>query len=144
MAEAVKSGDADMIQDAVNEVSTLEIARNELAAEAKDVEKAQAEDASKEAEEAEAEVVSEEATDAATEPVAEPVAEVVDAAPEPVDCDPIAEAYLVEINSLQKTLDIAEALATSMADSLATIDPNMENGEEGKALVRKMYKIRNE
>ena len=28
-----------------------------------------------------------------------------------------------------------------MADSLATIDPNMENGEEGKALLRKMYKL---
>lgn len=164
MAEAVKSGDADIIQDAVKEVSTLEIARIELAAEAEDVQKAQVEDAAKEAEEeaaveapqaeaeteSEAEAVSEEATDAAveseaaTESVAEPVAEVMDAATELVDCDPIAEAYLVEINSLQETLDKAEALTTSMADSLANIDPNMENGEEGKALVRKMYKIRNE
>ena len=29
-----------------------------------------------------------------------------------------------------------------MAESLAEIDPNTENAEEGKALLRKMYKLR--
>ena len=29
-----------------------------------------------------------------------------------------------------------------MADSLATIDPNMDNGEEGKAFLKRMYRLR--
>jgi len=31
-----------------------------------------------------------------------------------------------------------------MADALADIDPNTNNGEEGKAFIKRMYKIRNQ
>ena len=31
-----------------------------------------------------------------------------------------------------------------MSDSLAEIDPNMESGEEGRAFIRRMYKVRNQ
>jgi len=40
------------------------------------------------------------------------------------------------------TVDEYKELANKMADALAEIDPNTKNGEEGKAFVKKMYKIR--
>ena len=43
---------------------------------------------------------------------------------------------------MQGQLDQVESLTTGMSDSLATIDPNMESGEEGKAFIRRMYKVR--
>jgi len=30
-----------------------------------------------------------------------------------------------------------------MADSLAEIDPNMDNGDEGRAFIKMMYKLKN-
>ena len=42
---------------------------------------------------------------------------------------------------MQKNLDSIKSLTDRMADSLAAIDPNMENGEEGKAFLRRMYKV---
>lgn len=45
---------------------------------------------------------------------------------------------------MQANLDQVKALSTKMADSLATIDPNMDNGDEGKAFVRRMYKVYNQ
>ena len=63
---------------------------------------------------------------------------------EEVDCKATADAYLAQINLMQSDLDSAEALTTNMADSLAEIDPNMENGDEGKAFIRRMYKVRDQ
>ena len=48
-----------------------------------------------------------------------------------------------QINDMQANLDQVKALSTKMADSLATIDPNMDNGDEGKAFMRRMYKVYN-
>ena len=44
---------------------------------------------------------------------------------------------------MQANLEQVKALSTKMADSLATFDPNMDSGEEGKAFLRKMYKVYN-
>ena len=35
-------------------------------------------------------------------------------------------------------------LTNKIADSLADLDPNMENGEEGKALIKRIYSIQGE
>ena len=45
---------------------------------------------------------------------------------------------------MQTNLDQAKSLTTKMADSLATIDPNMDNGGEGKAFLRRLYKVYNQ
>ena len=60
------------------------------------------------------------------------------------DCSPTVEAYEKQIDEMQANLDQAKALTTKMADSLATIDPNMDNGDEGKAFLRRMYKVYNQ
>jgi hypothetical protein len=36
-----------------------------------------------------------------------------------------------------------ELLTDLMADSLADIDPQTSNGDEGKSFIKKMYKLRN-
>lgn len=45
---------------------------------------------------------------------------------------------------MKTNLEQVKALSTKMADSLATIDPNMDNGDEGKAFLRRMYKVYNQ
>jgi len=67
--------------------------------------------------------------------------EVADVIPETVTCDATVEAYRTSISALEATLDAANGLINTMADSLSVIDPNMENGEEGKAFIKKMYKV---
>ena len=37
-----------------------------------------------------------------------------------------------------------KALTNRIADSLADLDPNMENGEEGKALIKRIYSLEGE
>jgi len=78
----------------------------------------------------------------AAEVAAEVAAEEDDAASEPFNCDSIVETYITSISDLQGTLDSAENLTNAMAESLSMIDPNMDNGDEGKAFIRKMFKLR--
>ena len=40
------------------------------------------------------------------------------------------------------TLDERSELTTKLANALARIDPNTKNGDEGKAFIKKMYKMR--
>ena len=39
-------------------------------------------------------------------------------------------------------LEEASELTTSLSNALAKIDPNTKNGEEGRAFIKKMYKMR--
>ena len=93
----------------------------------------------KAAEEAAAKQVVAEVSDAVADDDQKP-AEVEE---EEVDCQATADAYLAQIDTMQMDLDLVEALTTSMAESLAQIDPNMETGDEGKAFIRRMYKVKN-
>ena len=38
--------------------------------------------------------------------------------------------------------NVLKKMINDMGNSLAELDPNTENGEEGKALIRKMYKLK--
>lgn len=58
-----------------------------------------------------------------------------------VACKETGDAYVAVISELKVTRDEAKEMVNMMADSLAEIDPNTENGEEGKAFLRKMYKL---
>jgi len=71
-------------------------------------------------------------------PVEAPLSSEIDAK---IACKGTCDAYVEKIDTLKADLKEAKDLTNEMADSLATIDPNMENGEEGKALLRKMYKL---
>ena len=92
----------------------------------------------KAAEEAAAKQVAEEVSDA----VADDDQTTAEKKEEEVDCQATADAYLAQIDAMQMDLDNVEALTTSMAESLAQIDPNMETGDEGKAFIRRMYKVK--
>ena len=59
-------------------------------------------------------------------------------------CRDTKDAYIEQIGGLQSTLSSVQDLTERLADSLAGVDPNMENGTEGKAFIRKMYKLRGE
>ena len=58
-------------------------------------------------------------------------------------CKETSDAYIAEITDLQTTLKDTKTMTDNMANALSEIDPNMENGAEGKAFIRKMYKLRN-
>ena len=58
-------------------------------------------------------------------------------------CKDTNEAYKAKISELQTSLKNIKDMSDDLADALAEIDPNMDNGSEGKAFIRKMYKLRN-
>ena len=58
------------------------------------------------------------------------------------ECEPIVEAYIAQISDMTVGLSEKKELTDRMADSLAELDPNTENGVEGKAFIKKMYKLR--
>lgn len=57
-------------------------------------------------------------------------------------CQTCIDNYVVEIDRMTAKKDAIEALIDDMAVSLSEIDPNTENGAEGKSLLRKMYKLK--
>ena len=59
-------------------------------------------------------------------------------------CRDTRDAFTASIDEMSSVLAEENALTMRLADSLAKIDPNMENGDEGKAFLRKMYKLRGE
>lgn len=58
------------------------------------------------------------------------------------DCNECVMRYVQAIDELTAEQQGIEIVTDAMAESLAEIDPNTENAEEGKALLRKMYKLR--
>jgi hypothetical protein len=58
-------------------------------------------------------------------------------------CKDTTDSYVSMIDDLKITLASSTDMSDKMATSLANIDPNMDNGAEGKAFIRKMYKLRN-
>ena len=58
-------------------------------------------------------------------------------------CKDTTDAYVAQISSLQTELQQTKSLSDNMATALSEIDPNMDNGAEGKAFIRKMYKLKN-
>jgi len=60
----------------------------------------------------------------------------------PMDCTDCIDKYVATIDEKIIERDSIKAMTEAMAESLAEIDPNTDNGAEGKALLRKMYKIR--
>ena len=58
-------------------------------------------------------------------------------------CKDTTDAYVAQIGTLQQDLQKAKGLSDNMAQALSDIDPNMDNAAEGKAFIRKMYKLRN-
>ena len=60
------------------------------------------------------------------------------------ECQATIAEYTTMVTKLQTALTDAKSLTNSMAESLAEIDPNTENGGEGKSLIKKMYKIKGE
>lgn len=58
------------------------------------------------------------------------------------DCNDCVMRYVQAIDELTAEQQGIEIVTDAMAESLAEIDPNTENAEEGKALLRKMYKLR--
>lgn len=119
MDEEIVDQQEQVMADAVSELAELEDERTDLQIEADEV------------------------NAKAAEVAAEVAAEEEDAASEPFNCDSIVESYILSISDLQGTLEFAENLTNVMAESLSMIDPNMDNGDEGKAFLRKMYKLRN-
>ena len=51
-------------------------------------------------------------------------------------------AYTKSVSQMERKLEKTEKMTDGFATSLAEIDPNMENGAEGKAFVEKMYESR--
>lgn len=122
---AEASGDAEKIEAAVKEIASLEEEREMIVAQETEV-MAEMEEMAK----------MEEALE--DSPVEKPQSSEIDPK---VACKDTCDAYVETIDSLKTQLKGAEELTNQMADSLAEIDPNMDNGEEGKALLRKMYKL---
>ena len=58
-------------------------------------------------------------------------------------CKDTTDAYVAQISALQGELQQVKSLSDNMATALSEIDPNMDNGAEGKAFIRKMYKLKN-
>lgn len=58
------------------------------------------------------------------------------------ECEECALKYVAAIDALTAEEASVSAMTIAMADSLAEIDPNTENGGEGMALLRKMYKLK--
>lgn len=56
-------------------------------------------------------------------------------------CWSTIEAYISEIAEMTVTSQEHSELSNKMADALARIDPNTKNGNEGMALIRRMYKM---
>ena len=59
-------------------------------------------------------------------------------------CKDTQDAYIEQISGLKIDLSSVKDMTERIAESLASIDPNMDNGLEGKAFIRKMYKLRGE
>lgn len=74
--------------------------------------------------------------------VSEDGPEMVTAEQKAEDCAETMATYVSTVGELTTELAGVKELTNKMADSLAEIDPNTENGEEGKALMKKMYKLR--
>jgi len=58
------------------------------------------------------------------------------------ECKECDAKYAAVIQALSTQEAELIAMTDAMAESLSEIDPNTENGAEGKALLRKMYKIK--
>ena len=54
-------------------------------------------------------------------------------------CKDTCDAYIKQISDMVIALKQTKELTNLIADSLAGLDPNMENGEEGKALIKRIY-----
>ena len=59
-------------------------------------------------------------------------------------CKDTQDAYIEQISGLKIDLSSVKDMTERIAESLSSIDPNMDNGLEGKAFIRKMYKLRGE
>jgi len=57
-------------------------------------------------------------------------------------CANCTAKYVAKIEELSGQEKEVETMTNAMAESLAEIDPNTENAGEGRALLRKMYKLR--
>lgn len=57
-------------------------------------------------------------------------------------CEDCINNYIAAIEEMTAKKESIEALIDEMAVSLSEIDPNTENGAEGKSLIRKMYKLK--
>lgn len=58
------------------------------------------------------------------------------------DCAGQTTAYLKQIADMTFILSKMQEMTERLAGSLADIDPNTENGDEGLAFVRKIYKMK--
>lgn len=58
------------------------------------------------------------------------------------DCTETSSLYRSTITELSTDKSDLNKIINDMGNSLAELDPNTENGEEGKALIRKMYKLK--
>ena len=130
MADAAATGDAMVIEQAIMEIVALEEVRMDIVAEEFDLIDAIEED----------EQMLVALIDAAPVVIVDfpmPTAEQRKA-----DCAETMATYVSTVAELKSELKGVKDLTDSMADSLAEIDPNTENGAEGKALMKKMYKLR--
>ena len=57
-------------------------------------------------------------------------------------CTSTIEAYIAQIAEMSVTLEEKSEMTTKLANALAKIDPNTKNGDEGRAFIKKMYKMR--
>lgn len=57
-------------------------------------------------------------------------------------CTSTIEAYIAQIAEMSVTLEEKSELTNKLANALAKIDPNTKNGDEGRAFIKKMYKVR--
>ena len=57
-------------------------------------------------------------------------------------CDATIQSYLAMISDMQASIKNSEELIEHMSTSLADLDPNTHDAEEGKAFIRKIYKLR--
>ena len=58
------------------------------------------------------------------------------------DCAGQTTAYLKQIADMTFILSKMQEMTERLAGALADIDPNTENGDEGLAFVRKIYKMK--
>ena len=137
--EAEASGDAATIEAAIKEIAELEGEREQIVAEEEAVIAEAEEEAAMEAALDEDSPAVENADENTVEGLSQK-----DLATLKVLCKDTCDEYVAMISELTVSLDEAKDLINRMADSLAEIDPNTENGAEGKALIRKMYKLRGE
>lgn len=119
---ADEMGDLEAVEAAVEQIAALEEERDELLAKEMGIVVAEEEDEVTAAQDLLADVL----TNAE------------------ITCDNTWDAYVAAVADLKLQLKETNGLTVEMANSLAEIDPNTENGPEGTALIRRMYKVRGE